>query len=161
MADEIGHPVGRQRQLEGELEEEHRADGQVRPGEELVLAGPRAPTGEARSSTTWAAISPKSTRIKTSTVFSRIATNRRPKSVCIRRASSFSCHAARTCRARAVRPGAPGGAAARRPVLILVVVGHSMARERSVASGWPSAREAVAAGRVELAPLDLARPAPA
>ena len=37
VAGEIGHPVGGERQLEGKLEEEHRADGQIRPGEELVL----------------------------------------------------------------------------------------------------------------------------
>ena len=50
------------------------------------------------------AISAKSTRIKTSTVFSRIATNRRPKSASIRRANSFSCHSRRTRRAGALDP---------------------------------------------------------
>ena len=37
VAREIGHPVGSERQLESKLEEEHRADRQIRPGEELVL----------------------------------------------------------------------------------------------------------------------------
>ena len=37
VAGEIGHSVGSERQLESELEEEHRADRQVGPGEELVL----------------------------------------------------------------------------------------------------------------------------
>ena len=38
MAGEIGQPVGREGQLERELEKKHRADRQVGPGKELVLA---------------------------------------------------------------------------------------------------------------------------
>ena len=91
VAEEVAGPVRRQRELEREFEEEHRADRQVGPGEEHGAARPRA-RGPHRSSTASATIRPKRTRIRTSTVFSRIATNRRPKSFSIRRASSFSCH---------------------------------------------------------------------
>ena len=43
VAEEIRHPVRRQRQLECELEKEDRADRQVGPGEEPML-----PRGESR-----------------------------------------------------------------------------------------------------------------
>ena len=44
MAKEISSSVGRERQLEREFEEEHRADRQVGPGEEPVLPD-REPLG--------------------------------------------------------------------------------------------------------------------
>ena len=48
MAEKIASPVGRERQLEREFEEEHRADRQVGPGEEPVLPD-REPLRAARA----------------------------------------------------------------------------------------------------------------
>ena len=81
-----------------DLEEEHRADRQVGPGEEPMLGGRERPAS-ARAATR-PTISPISTGIRTITAFSRIAATRRPRSASIRIVSSFSCHSPRTRRAR-------------------------------------------------------------
>ena len=68
--------MGRQRQLEGELEEEDRADRQVGPGEEPVLPG-REPRGRAALEHGFGRRSARrAPGSSTSTVFSRMPTNR-------------------------------------------------------------------------------------
>ena len=82
--------LGASTNFRAELEKKYRADRQIGPREKLMLPLPSAPDLEVRSSTTWAAISPKRTKIKMRTEFSRMLTNRRPSSVCIRSAPAVS-----------------------------------------------------------------------